>query len=91
MLEDVTLREGITVHVRFKGGATQTITLPRPLRAGKKFRTNPDLVTEINRLLEHHTGQMFADLFNARGLRPGKTDRFSGDIINGIQKDYGLP
>lgn len=92
MLEDVTLikREGITVHVRFKGGATQTITLPRPLRAWEKFRTNPDLVKEIDRLLEHHTGQMIADLFNARGLRPGKTDRFSGGIINRIRKDYGL-
>jgi len=43
-----------------------------------------------NASYSQHTGQMIADLFNARGLRPGKTDRFSGGIINHIQKDYGL-
>jgi hypothetical protein len=35
LIEDVTLVKGevITVHVRFKGGAAKTITLPLPLSA----------------------------------------------------------
>jgi hypothetical protein len=35
LLEDVTLikTEEITAHVRFKGGITKTLTLPRPLNS----------------------------------------------------------
>lgn len=92
LLEDVTLlkRQEITAHVRFKGGVVKTITLPLPLNGWQKFRTNPELLQEVDRLLDGHTGQEIADILNHRGLRPGKTDRFNRDIINRIQKDYGL-
>jgi len=43
LIEDVTLVKGevITVHVRFKGGAAKTITLPLPLSAWQRRRTAP--------------------------------------------------
>ena len=35
LIEDVTVvkRDRITVHVRFRGGATQSLTIPAPLDA----------------------------------------------------------
>jgi len=45
---------------------------------------------EIDRLLDDHAPGEIADLFNQRGLRPGRAGRFSGAIINRIQKDYDL-
>src|SRR5258706_3099145 len=53
LLEDVTLiRSGeITAHVRFKGGTTQTLTVPLPLNAWQLRITSPEVVTEIDRLL----------------------------------------
>ncbi|MDA2924465.1 recombinase family protein [Acidobacteria bacterium AH-259-L09] len=93
ILEDVTLtkRELITMHVRFKGGATKTIQLPIPPRAWEKFRTSPEVVREIDRLLDHYTDQQIADIFNERGeFRPGKAQRFNRAIIRRIEKDYGL-
>lgn len=92
LIEDVTLikRREITAHVRFKGGRSTTITLPIPAKVWEKYRTGPDVVMEIDRLLDDHAPPEIAALLNQRGLRPGRADRFSGAIINRIQKDYGL-
>lgn len=92
MIEDVTLikQRDITAHVRFKGGRCTTITLPIPPKAWEKYRTRPEVVMEIDRLLNDHAPPEIADLLNQRGFRPGRTDRFSATIINRIQRDYGL-
>src|SRR6202011_2807993 len=57
LLDDVTLiqNEEITAHVRFKGGIAKTLTLPRPLNSWQPKMTPADVVTEIDRFLDHHT------------------------------------
>ena len=93
ILEDVTLirQKEITVHIRFKGGANKTIRLPIPPTGGEKFKTSPEVVTEIDRLLDGCTAQRIADIFNAQSrFRPGKAGRFNRVMIGRIQKDYSL-
>lgn len=92
VVEDVTLRKDrqITASVRFKGGATTTLTLPRPLPSGIKYKTPPETVAEIDRLLDHHTRDRIADILNARGFRPGKCDSFNRTTIKNIENAYGL-
>lgn len=54
LVEDVTLLKGpeaISVHVRFRGGGTRSVSVPRPLPAWKSWLT----VAEIDHLLEQHT------------------------------------
>ena len=65
LLEDVTLLKGddITAQVRFKGGAAQTLTLPR--RRGHE--TDPAILQQIDQLLEHHTDAQIAAILNERG------------------------
>jgi hypothetical protein len=71
LLEDVTLIKGdtITAHVRFKGGATQTLTLPRPLSAPQLRRTPTEAARAIDDLLDRHTDAEIAAILNERGLR----------------------
>jgi DNA invertase Pin-like site-specific DNA recombinase len=93
MLEDVTLikRDEITAHIRFKGGACRTIHLPCLPTAWQKFRTSPEVVKQIDRLLDHNTHQQIADIFNEHSeFKPGKASRFNRAMINRIQRDYGL-
>jgi DNA-binding transcriptional regulator YiaG len=93
MLEDVTLikSDEITVNARFKGGAVRTLHLPIPPTAWQKFRTNPELVGQIDRLLESHTCQEIAEILNERHeYKPGKANRFNRAMINRIQRDYSL-
>ncbi len=67
LLEDVTLRkdEMITAQVRFKGGATQTITLP--ISQGR--RSAQEVLTLIDQLLDDYTDAEVAEQLNQRGWR----------------------
>ena len=92
LLEDVTLirNDQITAHVRFKGGITKTLTVPVPLNAWQQRATSPQIVSEIDRLLDHNTYPQIASLLNDRGLRSGEGKIFTARIIAGIGKRYGL-
>ena len=54
LVEDVTLAKGneVTLHVRFRGGATRTLTMARPLPQYELTRYTPEVVAEIDRLLQ---------------------------------------
>jgi DNA invertase Pin-like site-specific DNA recombinase len=73
LLEDVTLLRDhrITAHVRFKGGATQTLTLPLPRSAPDLRRTDAEVVERIDQLLNNHTEAEVVELLNAAGDRTG--------------------
>src|SRR5215470_4236219 len=92
LLEDVTLLRGdqMTAHVRFKGGITKTLTVPAPLNAWQLRLTNPQIVKEIDRLLDHHTYPQIASLLNRRGLRSGEGKTFTARFIARIRNRYGL-
>ena len=92
LLEDVTLikRDQIRVHVRFKGGAIKTLTLPLPLSAPQLRKTDRAVVQEIDRLLDHHTEREIAAIFNQRGLRSGTGQLFHRGIIVRIRRAYHL-
>ena len=80
IIEDATLiklaTEGTTkVHVRFKGGRTQTITALNPRSSTQRVKTQPTVVELVDKLLDAHTYSEIADLLNEQGLRPGGAAR----------------
>jgi DNA invertase Pin-like site-specific DNA recombinase len=92
LLEDVTLlkNEEITAQVRFKGGITKTLTVPVPLNAWQQRTTSPDVVREIDRLLDHNTYPQIASLLNDRGLRSGEGKTFTARIVARVRRRYAL-
>ena len=92
LLEDVTLIKNgaITAHVRFKGGITRTLTVPLPLNAWQQRITSPEVVREIDRLLDHHTYPQIASLLNDRGLLTGQSERFTAQNVARVWRRYGL-
>ena len=92
LLEDVTLRKGdeLVVQVRFRGGASETLTLPRPLSAAQGRRTAPDLVAEIDRLLDDHTDAEVAAALNAGGHRSYGGKPFHALRIASLRRSYRL-
>lgn len=88
ILEDVTLLRGeqITVQVRFKGGANRTLQVsPFDLRS-----TDPEVVTEIDRLLSQHTRGEIAAILNERGLRPADGTSFTTKRVAMIERYHHL-
>ena len=87
MIEDVTLvkQREITAAVRFRGGATTTLTLPRPLTAQQMRVTHGDVLQHIERLLHEYTDAQAARLLNERGLRTGAGDAFDTGSIRWVR------
>ena len=92
LLEDVTLKrdQKITLHIRFKGGAQKTITLPLPQNAWQLRLTRHDVVEEINRLLDQYNYVEIAEILNKAGYRSGKGCLFNACIVARIRSRYGL-
>jgi hypothetical protein len=92
LLEDVTLvRNGeISVNVRFKGGATRSLTLPRPLAPYERWATSKEVVAEIDRLLDDHTYAEIAAILNERGYGSGHGKTFHRKRVSVIRRTYGL-
>jgi stress-induced morphogen len=92
MLEDVTLikTHEVTLHVRFRGGATQTLTFPSARPPWQTYVTPPDVLQMIDSLLDQSTDDQVATILNQRGLHPGKGGAFQSRIIAHLRRDYGL-
>ena len=102
VIEDATLiknqAEGITrIHVRFKGGKTETLTALNPKSSAQQIRTQPEIVGLVDQLLDHHVYSEIAEILNQRGFRPGgsarsgrRADRFTAKRVAYLMHTYGL-
>jgi hypothetical protein len=71
VIEDVTVlkTDQIVAHIRFKGGATQTINVPLPPPFAQSRLTSPETLTAIDRLLDEYTDAQVAEQLNKLGYR----------------------
>ncbi|HEV2224804.1 MAG TPA: recombinase family protein [Candidatus Acidoferrales bacterium] len=92
LLADVTLIRGkrIAVHVRFNGGATKTLDLPRPLTAWELRTTPAEIVAEVDRLTDDYTDKQIVEILNERGTLSGCGQRFNSRIIARLRREYQL-
>jgi len=102
IIEDVTLvkfeEDGYTkIHVRFKGGKTETLTAKNPLSSAEQIKTAPETVKLIDNLLDDYIYAEIAETLNERGLRPGgsarpgrENDKFCERRVIYIVHAYGL-
>lgn len=92
LLADVTLirGSGVTVHVRFNGGATKTLELPRPLTAWELRTTPADVVDEIDRLTDEYTDKKIVEILNQRGALSGCGQQFNSRIVARLRHEHQL-
>ena len=92
LIEDVTLIKGkeIGVNVRFKGGATETLSVPKPELVWKRHQTDEELIKRIDRLLDHHTDAETAAILHEEGFRSGTGLPLRAARIKYIRTKYGL-
>ncbi|HEV2728525.1 MAG TPA: recombinase family protein [Terriglobales bacterium] len=92
LIEDVTLikADKITAHVRLRGGATRTLTVDRPLPITQIRKTKPEVVAEIDALLNEHCDREVAEILNQRGHRTWPNQPFTLKKIEHIRGTYHL-
>jgi DNA invertase Pin-like site-specific DNA recombinase len=93
LIEDVTLtkQRQITVAVRFRAGATTTLTLPRPLTAPQLRATHPEVRQQIDTLLGEYTDAQVAHVLNERGLLTGAGVPFDATSVQWARFSAKLP
>jgi DNA invertase Pin-like site-specific DNA recombinase len=93
LIEDVTLikTDTITAHVRLSGGSTRTLTLERPLPIAQIRKFKPELIAEIDGLLERHCDREIADILNQNGWRTWEAKPFNLKKIAWIRCAYKIP
>jgi len=93
LVEDVTVskQHHVTAAVRFRGGATTILTLPRPLTAQQLRATRPEVRQQIDGLLDEYTDAQVAHILNERGLRTGADDAFDAVSVQWVRVTAKLP
>ena len=55
--------------------------MPLPLNAWQQRMTSPNVVREIDRLLDEYTYRQIASILNDRGLRSGENNSFTSRTV----------
>jgi DNA invertase Pin-like site-specific DNA recombinase len=102
VIEDATLIKHpeagtTTIHVRFKGGKTETITVQNPKSSAQQAKTSPQVIALVDKLLDEHTYPQIADRLNAQGFQPGglvrlgrAQPRYTALRVSYVVNTYGL-
>jgi DNA invertase Pin-like site-specific DNA recombinase len=92
LVEDVTLIKGQTIqaHVRLRGGATRSLTLDKPLPIAQIRKTRPEVVAEINMLLDRYCDREVAEVLNRQGRRTWQDEPFNLKKIAHIRQAFNL-
>jgi DNA invertase Pin-like site-specific DNA recombinase len=82
-----------TIHlgIRYRGGATTTLTINKNPPAYKTWQTPTATLTLIDQLLNDHTDGETADHLNRAGLTSGKHQPFTGRIIIHLRRNHDIP
>jgi DNA invertase Pin-like site-specific DNA recombinase len=80
LITDVTLiktSDGITAHVRWRGGQHHTLALPLPLNAWQERKTPQTTIDLIDQLLNEHTYRQATGILTQRGITSGDSKAFT--------------
>ena len=92
LVEDVTLvvEAKIVAKIRFKGGATQTLRLDKPLTVGEIRRTSPEVIERIDHLINESTDAEIARRLNTDDFKSGTGLRFTARLVGQLRREYKL-
>ena len=92
VIEDVTVHKAdqIVAHIRFKGGATQTITVLLPPPFAQSRLTQPETLAAMDQLLEAYTDAEVAAQLNEQGYRTFDGLLFQGTHVYQLRRHHRL-
>ncbi len=92
LIEDVTVHktDQILAHIRFKAGATQTMTVALPPPFARSRFTAPATLAALDRLLEEYTDEQVAEHLNQQGYRTFEGLLFTSMHVYQLRRHHGL-
>lgn len=92
LIDDVTLQtaEQIVAHIRFTGGATQTLQIPFPPPFAQSRLTAPQTLQVMQQLLHDLTDAQTAEQLNTLGYRTFTGLPFQAEHVAQLRRHHGL-
>jgi DNA invertase Pin-like site-specific DNA recombinase len=92
LIEDVTVTKAdhMVAYIRFKGGATRTLTVPLPPPFTQSRLTPAETLAAIDQLLDTSTDSEVAVQLNARGYRTFVGLPFQASHVSQLRRAHGL-
>ena len=92
LVEEVTLVAGpsIAVHVRWRGGRTQSLSVDKPRPIAQIRKTPSEVVKLIDEWLDTSTDRQVADRLNERGHRNWQGQSFTSKTVMSVRRAYQL-
>jgi len=93
LIEDATLvsAERIAIHVRFRGGQAQSLTIDRPKPIATLRKTHPVIMQKLDQLLETCSDREAAAELDAVGYRNWRKEPFTARKVRQLRRNYKLP
>ncbi|MGB7182696.1 MAG: recombinase family protein, partial [Burkholderiaceae bacterium] len=93
LIEDITLNTidtRVHIHIRWRGGRAQSLSVERPKPIARIRKTKDEVVALINELLQTRSDRQIAEHLNALGHRNWRGDTFTLKKVALIRSTYGL-
>ena len=92
LIEDVTLVKGetIAVHVRFRGGQTDSLSVARPIPIARIRKTREEVTKAMDELLDTCSDREVAAHLNQRGYTNWKGIAFTAKMVAYIRTTYQI-
>lgn len=90
-VERLTAPRQILLHVRWQGGACESIVVDRPLPIADRLRYSEELVEQVRRLAIEKTDAEIADALNQQGCRSAKGKPFTQSMIAWVRYKHRIP
>ena len=94
LIEDVALNmlgDEIHIGIRFKGGMTESINIPRLPSGSEKYATDPEIVEYIREASKVTTLEEIVESLNSAGKKTGTGLSFTVAKASAIRQRYGIP
>ena len=92
LIEDVTLikNDQIELHVRFRGGKTQHLMIPRPVPMALVRKTKPEVIKALEHLLDTCNDRQAALKLNEMGYTNWRNESFTFKKVRHLRREYNL-
>jgi DNA invertase Pin-like site-specific DNA recombinase len=92
LIEDITLLKAdqIAIHVRFRGGETRSVSVEAPKTLAMMRKVKPEVLTQLDQLLETWADHEAADRLNALGYRNWENKPFTARKVLTTRRAYKL-
>ena len=96
LIKDVTVAKGpgpkqLQLHIRWQGGATETVHLRLPPNRADAVRYPPSFLDDIRALAHHHDNHEIAALLAREGKRSSTGKPFTPSMISWIRYKHCIP